>query len=199
MIDETTTLPATIEGGNRLPSPELAVKAKRAADLAKHASAERTRHAYRYQFAHFERWCREHGAPFPPTSPEVVATYLSDMHDDGVAASSLGLKRAAILWVHREAGHEFNSRAEPLRKVLAGARRTRKADPKRVRAFTVADFHELSPHLGDDLVALRDRAMLALGLARVLRGPSELCAIDLHRLGSADGRAYLESAPPAQR
>ncbi len=75
---------------------------------------------------------------------------------------------------------------------MAGARRKRKADPKRVRPILVSDFLELSPHIGNTLDGIRDRAMLALGLARALRGPSELMTLDLDRLGTPDARGFLE-------
>ena len=193
MIVEANRLPALVaDDAENLPSPVLVAKAKRAADLAKHATAASTRRVYRVEFAAFERWARGHGTRALPTTPEILATYLSDMHDAGRAASRLGLMRAAVLWAHKEAGHPLDSRAECVRKVLAGAKRMRASDPKRVRPLLVEDFHELSAAMGEDLAATRDRAMMALGLARALRGPSELITLDLDRLGSPDGRGFIE-------
>lgn len=191
MIAESDLLPAVSEA-SPLPTETLVRKAKRAADLAQHATAERTRKAYASEFASFDRWCGQHGARSLPTSPAVLATYLADLHAMGRAVASLGVARAAVLFAHKEAGHALDTRFEGLRKVLAGARRTRKADPKRVRPFLIEDFLELSPRMGDGLEVTRDRAMLALGLARALRGPSELMTLDLDRIGSPDARGFVE-------
>ena len=87
----------------------------------------------------------------------------------GPRGRSLAVARAAVLFINKEAGHAIDNKAEALRKVMAGARRSRRADPKRVRPFLISDFLELAPHMGDNLEDVRDRAMLALGLA--LGGP----------------------------
>jgi site-specific recombinase XerC len=192
MIEDADLLPAVMQG-ERLPSPLLVAKAKRAAEFAKNATAASTRKLYGGVFAAFARWCDEHDAPALPTTPEILATYLQDMHEEqGRAASYLGLMRAAVLWTHRQAKLPFDSRAECLRQVISAAKRQRRADPKRVRPFLVEDFHKLSAAMGDSLIDVRDRAMFALGLARALRGPSELVSLDLDRLGDVEGRGFIE-------
>lgn len=192
MIQDDDLLPVPAHDAGAVASPELIRKARRAADLAREATSERTRKAYTYEWGNFVTWCERHGATHTPTTPALLATYLADLHHDGRAIASLGLARAAVLFVNREAGHPLDGKHEAIRKVMSGARRTRKADPKRVRPFLVSDFLELSPHIGHDLEAIRDRAMLALGLARALRGPSELMTLDLDRLGSPDARGFVE-------
>jgi site-specific recombinase XerD len=192
MISDDDLLPVAHHEAHALPSPELVRKAKRAADLARAATSERTRQAYAYEFEQFARWCEHHNAPALPTTAAVLATYLADMHHQGRAVASLAVARAAVLFINKEAGHAIDSKAEALRKVMAGARRTRRADPKRVRPFLISDFLELAPHMGNRLEDVRDRAMLALGLARALRGPSELMTLDLDRLGSPEARGFIE-------
>lgn len=82
--------------------PELVEDARA---FAASARAERTRDAYRYQWARFEAWCEERGFAVCPARPTTVALYLTAWANAGGAVATLGQALAAISEAHRVAGH----------------------------------------------------------------------------------------------
>jgi site-specific recombinase XerD len=117
-----------------------------------------------------------------PADPRIVATFLAAEADAGAKPATIGRRLAAIGHHHRQAGHEppqTQPGAVAITEVLAGIRRTVGVRPVRKRA---ADgdalrnmLHEIK---GDSVRAVRDRALLAIGMAAALRR-SELVALQL--------------------
>ena len=147
--------------------------------------AASTRQAYDGDWRRFSTWCRERGALALPASPELVAVYLSALAKAGKAPPSIGRAQAAIAHIHARAGHMPPHRAEGgmvIAEALAGIRRSRKTAPDR-KAPADAEFLSvlLGSIAGDGLAALRDRALLALGMALAARR-SELVALEVRDL-----------------
>ena len=176
-----------------LSAPEGAALALRQAfehaqAFADAARSERTRDAYRYQWARFEVWCEAHALVPLPALPATVALYLSAWASEGVAVATLAQALAAIGEAHRVSGHPPLRSAPELREVWKGIRRTLGTAPRRVAPLVVAELRELGRVLAQDSrIGRRDRALLMVGFAAALRR-SELVALDVPDLCfTADG------------
>ena len=149
--------------------------------------AESTRAKYAADWRVFSAWCRERGYPSLPTHPGAVAVYLSTEADRGCAPSTIGRVLAAIGHHHRLAGLVAPHKAEDgtvILDVLAGIRRSHGRPPEHKAAADSYVIHAvLRAIVGDTLADVRDRALLAFGMASALRR-SELVALtvaDLER------------------
>ena len=115
-----------------------------------------------------------------PPSPELVGDYLADL-GEGYAKATLRRKVAAITRAARQAGNPLDTRHPSIRDVLRGIGRTHGSPPKRAQALATEDIQKLVATCAEDLVGLRDRALLLTAFAGALRR-SELCAIDVDHL-----------------
>jgi integrase len=110
-------------------------------------------------------------------SPETVALYVAELARTAKPAT-IDARLAAISAAHRAAGHESPTKAEPVRLVRRGVRRTVGTAQRRARPVSVVDLRAMVHGLGDDFAGHRDRALLLLGFAGALRR-SELVALDV--------------------
>jgi len=144
--------------------------------------AASTRRAYAADWRRFSEWCYARNAPTLPANPALVAVYLSALSLRGLAPPSVGRALAAIAHAHRRAGLVAPHRAEDgavVAEVLAGIRRSREDAPgKKLAADADVVMQLLWSITGDSLAALRDRALIAFGMALAARR-SELVALDL--------------------
>ncbi len=153
--------------------------ARRYADAARAAS---TRRAYASDWRFFARWCTARGLDPLPAHPGVIALFLAAQAQAGLTPPTLGRRLAAIGFFHRRAGlppPHHQDGAGVLREVLAGIRRSHGVAPAKKRAADAEVLRALLDTLpGDDLRSVRDRAVLALGMAGAFRR-SELVALTL--------------------
>lgn len=153
--------------------------ARRFVDASRAAS---TRRAYAADWRRFAAWCQARGAPALPANPALVAVYLSALSRCGLAPPSVGRALAAIAHAHKRAGLVAPHRAEGgavVAEVLAGIRRSRLEPPdKKAAADADVVMRLLWSIAGDSLAALRDRALIAFGMALAARR-SELVALDV--------------------
>ena len=155
--------------------------------------ADSTRAKYAADWRAFSAWCRERGHPALPAHAGVVAVYLSAMADRGCAPSTVGRVLAVLGHHHRLTGLVAPHKGEGgmvILDVLAGIRRSHRAPPARKAAADSYVLHAvLRAIAGDTLADVRDRALLAYGMASALRR-SELVALAV---------ADLERAPDGLR
>ena len=171
----------------------LAGEIAAASAYRRRAKADNTIRAYESDWRQFEAWCDARELESLPARVEAVATYLASLAQAGKADSTIGRHLAAIGWRHRQAG-EVPPTARDARQViadtLAGIRREQRARPSAKKAAIGAG--DLGAMIGVvrgmGSKAVRDRAILALGLASALRR-SELVALQL-----ADVRFVKEGA-----
>jgi integrase len=175
--DEPPPLPPALSDGE-ISAARGYVEASRAAS---------TRRAYDGDWRRFSQWCLERGAPAPalPVPAALVAVYLSALAASGKTPPTVGRALAAIAHAHKRAGLTAPHRAaggQVIAEVLAGIRRSRETPPER-KAPADAEFLQvlLRSIAGDGLAALRDRALLAFGMALAARR-SELVALDVSDL-----------------
>ena len=164
-------------------APALGAEIAAARSYRARAKAANTIRAYASDWGQFEAWCDARGLEALPARVEVVATYLASLARAGRADSTIGRHLAAIGWQHRQQGH-VPPTARDTRMVIAdtfaGIRREARDRPSRRKAaITAVDMVRMVEAVrGIGSRAMRDRAVLALGLASALRR-SELVALQL--------------------
>ena len=171
---EAPLLPAVLEA-------EMAA----ARGYAEAARAASTRRAYMSDWAIFTAWCGAHGIEPMPAAPAAVATFLGREADAGVKPSTIGRRLAAIGYMHKARGHNPPQQcagAHVIREVLAGIRRTKGVRKIRKRAADADMLRDMLHGIeGDSPRAVRDRALLAIGMAGAFRR-SELVAMQLNEV-----------------
>ena len=153
-----------------------------AAAYRRRAKSDNTIRAYDSDWRQFEAWCDERGLEPLPARPEAVATWLEVLAQAGRADSTIGRHLAAIGWQHRQRGEvPPTSRDERMviADTLAGIRREQRVRPSARKAAITA--RELAAMIaaadGEGTRSIRDRAIMALGLAAALRR-SELVELE---------------------
>ena len=153
------------------------------------AKSAATLRAYASDWRIYSAWCARHGLVAQPSSAEQVAVFIGHEGQAGTAISTLVRRIAAIGHHHKVAGQlppTARDGAGRLSEVLAGLKRNHGRPPKRKRAARARILLEmLASCEGDTLRPLRDRAILALGMAAALRR-SEIVALDVGDLQFRD-------------
>ena len=166
----------------------LAAERDAAAAYAQLGKAENTRRAYRAAVRMWCGWCEQREVcPLPASGPDVAA-FLAGERLRGLTPETLKLRRAAIRYLHRAAGAPVPTDDACVSETLAGIQRTaaRAGErPRKKKAATVQVLRRLLEPIGDDLVDLRDRALLLVGFAGALRR-SELAAIKVADLEATE-------------
>lgn len=175
-----------VEAGEPTLPAILDQKIERAAAYAKAARSAATRRAYESDWAIFTAWCAAHRLIALPASPDVVAVFASDQATAGLNPATIGRRIAAIGHHHRAVGHPAPT-AQPnagrLAEVLAGIRAEHGGAKRRKAPADAAALRNMLAMIeGDGLRAVRDRAILAIGMAAALRR-SEIVALDLDHVG----------------
>ena len=179
------SLPVATAPSDALPRPggrlgeEIAV----ARDYRARAKAANTIRAYDSDWRQFEGWCDERGLDVLPARPAAVATYLATLATAGRADSTITRHGAAIAWRHKQDGlvpPQHRDERMVIADTLAGIHREQRARPTRKKAaISAADLASMIAAAdGEGTRSIRDRAVLALGLAAALRR-SELVGLQL--------------------
>ncbi|MGU3665822.1 tyrosine-type recombinase/integrase [Methylobacterium sp. A49B] len=159
-----------------------------ASRFAAASKASATRRAYNADWRDFTGWCDAHGLDGLPASGRTVGRYLTHLVGLGRSVSTIDRRAAAIASVHRAYGHDSPTAREEVRQILVGIRNTVGRARKKKRALTADLVAQVIRKIrGQDLVAVRDRALILLCFGAALRR-SELVALDVadlerHRRG----------------
>ena len=183
-VDMKTGMPVVVDQPS-LPTI-LNEKIERATAYAKAARSSATRRAYESDWAIFKDWCARHGLAWLPASPEIVAVFASDQATAGLNPSTIHRRVAAIGYHHRAGGHPAPTAlptAGRLAEVLAGIRAEHGSPKRQKRPADAAALRNMLMTIeGDGLRAIRDRAILAIGMAAALRR-SEIVALSVEHVG----------------
>lgn len=150
-----------------------------ARDFALSEKADATRRAYSSDLADFSAWCDGFDLAHLPAHPATVAAYLASLVDRKLKASTITRRVAAIAHAHRLARHEPPTSAATVQAVVKGIKRRLGTRPEKKAPLTdtlVAKAIRKIPT--DDLIGLRDRALLLTAFAGALR-VSELVGISV--------------------
>lgn len=145
------------------------------------ASADATKRAYTSDWRIFVDWCDERGIPALPAEPRVVAAFLAQEADRGIARSTIGRRLAAIVFAHRAANLISPTEqvgAAILDHTVRGIRREKRLERPTKKHPADGDILRdmLRGIVGDDIRGVRDRALLAIGMGGAFRR-SELVAL----------------------
>lgn len=171
-MSDAEHLPAVVSTADRLPAlaPAIVEAARAFADASR---AKSTRGKYMAAWGDFTAWCAVQGHEHLPAHAGTVAGYLAFEAGRGMSPSWVQVKLAAIGWHHRRAGRQPPQRTEHgaiIAEILAGIRREHGRPPER-KAAVDADVCRDVLHaiIGNDLRAVRDRALIAFGMASCMR------------------------------
>lgn len=164
-------------------APHLAQEIEAARAYRARSKAANTMRAYDSDWRQFEEWCWQRALEPLPALPEAVATWLAALAQSGRADSTIARQLAAIAWRHRQAGEVAPQHRDPrgvIADTLAGIRREHRARPTNKKSAILAtDLTRMIAAVeGQGSRAIRDRAVMTLGLAAALRR-SELVALQL--------------------
>lgn len=164
--------------------------------FARRAKADNTRRAYQAGGRAWCAWCEQHALPCLPASSRDVAAFLSTERRRGRKVATLGLRRAAIRYLHLLAGCPVPTADAQVSETLAGIVRDaaeRSETPSKKFPARLAILQQLLDPIPDDLPGLRDRALLLVGFVGALRR-SELAGIEVEHLEECD-RGLLLTLP----
>ena len=161
------------------------LETERADAYARAARADNTHRAYAADWVIFTTWCAERDESPLPASAELVRRFVAWEADRGRSPATIERRVAAIGHFHRSANFVAPTArpdAGKLRETMAGIRNSRGGKKTRKRAADAAVLKAmLGAFPGDGLRALRDRAVLAIGMAAALRR-SELVALSVENV-----------------
>jgi integrase len=106
-----------------------------------------------------------------------VAAFLACEVERSIRPSTIGRRVAAIRYAHKLAGHAVPTDDERVKATVRGIRRSLGTAPRKKAPATAERIIPMALGTGDNLKALRDRALLLLGFAGAFRR-SELVALD---------------------
>jgi hypothetical protein len=109
----------------------------RGLELRQHARA------YKSDWADFTAWCEGAGEIPLPATPIAVATYLAQLADRGIKASTIQRRLAAIRAAHLAAGAEPPTNAEGVKATMRGIRRSKGTRPNK-KAPATAEWSSAS-------------------------------------------------------
>ena len=165
---------------------ELIQKAKTFVAAAK---APATLKAYRNDWRDFESWCRDHQLPSLPSTPESVALYIADRAST-LASGTIARRLTSITKAHQAAGFTDSpatTRHFVVGETLKGIRRTIGTAQHGKAPLLSADIRRIVAARREDLLGLRDAALVLVGFAGGFRR-SELAGIHIYDLKfSTDG------------
>lgn len=147
-----------------------------AQEFAREARAENTLRAYRSDWKDFESWCHDRNFAACPASPQTVALYLTALSRTH-KVSTLTRRVSAISQAHQTAGCPSPTEDSPVRLVMAGIRRCLGTAAEAKRPVLVPDLQAMVTALPDNVLGLRDRALLLIGFSGAFRR-SELVGLD---------------------
>ncbi len=154
-----------------------------AVDYALAANAPNTLRAYDADWRHFAEWCERRGATPLPAAPDTVAAYLAAHARGGgvrrLRLSTLQRRLAAIGAYHGASRHPNPARAPQVQATWHGIRREHDWSQDRAAPAVTTVLRRLVATCDPQrYIGLRDRAMLLIGFAALLRR-SELVALEV--------------------
>ena len=156
-----------------------------ATSYAEAARAPSTRHAYARDWLIFGAWCQARALTVLPADPRAVAVFLAGEAARGCAPISIGRRLAAIGHAHRQHGQQPPQQREgaaAILEVMAGIRRSHGKPPARKHAADADVLRDILRAIEcDDIRSVRDRALLAFGMAGAFRR-SELVTLRVDQI-----------------
>lgn len=158
---------------------KLSAKSKRRLQKTK---AFNTIKSYACDWNDFSDWCAAHHLSDLPAEPETIVNYINDLADDA-KANTVSRRVTAISENHIAAGYKKENPAHSglVRNAMSAIRREKGTFQHGKAPILLETLHLLADCFADDIVSIRDRALLFLGFAGAFRR-SELVNIQVDEL-----------------
>ena len=157
----------------------LAMAVQRAQAFADAERADGTRKVYARAWKQWQAWAELMHTEALPARPEAVAAWLAELARAGKSVSTVTVRLAALLYVHRQKGVHLDAGHCAIRAVLGGIKRKCARPIVRARAMTPDVLAQLDLQIKDQtLRSLRDRAIILIGYFGALRR-SEIASLSL--------------------
>ena len=153
---------------------------EKAREFARQSKSPSTLKVYATVWRIFTSWCEARGLESLPASPEVVVAYVADQADR-LRPVTIKKHLAAISQVHKLRGFESPVQSEPVRLTMQGLRRVKGIASEPKRALRVEHVKAMITAMPDDLVGIRNRAIILLGIFTGMRR-SEIVYLDIANL-----------------
>ncbi len=191
LLDTTGSSTSNASISLSITSPHSLVTFQNLVDTAKgyarNAKSANTKKAYRSDWRMFEAWCLFSGVVALPAQPEVVALYISALAKLGKRVSTITRILVSISQAHKLAEYPSPTSSAQVHEIMKGIRRTLGISQRQKSAVETANLRAMVGELGDDLLSLRDRALLLIGFAGAFRR-SELVGLNVRDVEfTADG------------
>jgi site-specific recombinase XerD len=159
----------------------------RAREFVSQSKAEATKKAYASDWSSFTTWCQSFGFRALPASPETIATYISCLVSHGRKVATIQRSLVSISQAHKMGGFHTPTSDALVREVLKGVRRSLGTAQVQKAPALPDQIKAMLATLPDDLLGVRDRALLLLGFSGGVRR-SELVDLDVADIEfTADG------------
>jgi site-specific recombinase XerD len=157
----------------------LNLACQRALPFLAAARSAGTQRVYASALKRWQEWCRLMRARALPAAPETVAAYLAELARSGKSVATVNGALAAIKHAHRQCGQSLDGANPAIAAVVAGIARSLSRPIRRALALDLEGLRALIARIdGEDVRALRDRALLLLAFFAALRR-SELVSLDI--------------------
>ncbi len=150
------------------------------AEYMMQAKAKNTLEAYRKDWQDFYMFCTFSDLEALPASPETVMAYLVAQAEDH-KVSTLERRIASISQAHQAVGYATPTSDIQVRVLMQGIRRSKGTAQTGKAPAVTSDIKAMVTSLQDNLLGIRDRALLLVGFAGGFRR-SELVALDVEDL-----------------
>lgn len=160
-----------------------------AGTMKQYAQAPNSKRAYDSDWKLFEEWCGEYKLTPLPATPKTVCLWLEAV-GPGYAVKTLARKLSSISVYHKKHGFETPTAHEMVKDMLRSQIRKKLAneesvEPAKKAALTVDELRRMVFETPDNLMGLRDRALVLLGFSGAFRR-SELVNLNVGDLKFKD-------------
>ena len=150
---------------------DLAALIQKVKSLISRSKSPATLKAYRNDWHDFESWCRAHGLPSLPSTPEVVCLYAADLASSR-AVGTITRRLTSITKAHQAAGFKdspASSRHIVLGETMKGIRRVLGTAQHGKAPLLTADVRRIVASSPNSLLGIRDNALVLTAFAGALR------------------------------
>lgn len=169
------------------PAIDLSPLIEKVRKFAQSAKSPATIRAYRREWNHFGCWCSDHGLVSLPAAPETVAMYIADCASN-CAVSTITRRLTAITKAHQTAGYPNSPSTTKhfiVGETMKGIRRIVGTAQHGKDPLLTAEIREIVEHCPNNLLGLRDRALVLVGYSGAFRR-SEISGIDVEHISQCE-------------
>lgn len=144
------------------------------------AKSDNTVRSYKSDWKHFVTYCQTNNLPYLPADIGAVMNYIAEMAETN-KVSTIVRRLSSINQAHEAMGLESPTKSFNVKAVVKGIKNTKGTMPNKKASAVLEDIREMVGNLGENLIDIRDRALILVGFAGAFRR-SELVSIKVEDL-----------------